>query len=279
MYKTFAPGLLGIEVSFEEAAVLAAENDFKGLQLNDRVLWEKGSKEVKQILERHSLKPGSLGLPVDIYASEKEYRQALQKLKVTARLAVSVGCERFSTYILPFSEKQPFVENLNFHVDRIGPVVEILEKENISLGLEFIGPKTLREGHEFPFIHTIEGILELISEVGSSAKGLLGVLLDSYHWYTAGSSTASLGKLGNEEIVDVHVNDAPTGIPRVQQQDDKRCLPGETGVIAIDDFMYHLREVGYDGPVMAEPFSDELAEMEPEKAAARVGQAMDEIWL
>jgi predicted xylose isomerase-like sugar epimerase len=45
--------------------------------------------------------------------------------------------------------------------------------------------------------------------------------------------------------------------------------------------MEKLRRMGYDGPVMPEPFSarvNELAKSEPLAAARLVGESMDKLW-
>jgi sugar phosphate isomerase/epimerase len=44
-----------------------------------------------------------------------------------------------------------------------------------------------------------------------------------------------------------------------------RALPGETGVIDITSFLHALQRMGYDGPVVPEPFKKELADL-PEDA-------------
>jgi sugar phosphate isomerase/epimerase len=79
----------------------------------------------------------------------------------------------------------------------------------------------------------------------------------------------------------VHVNDAPAGIARDDQIDTVRTLPMETGIIDLVGFMRALQEVGYDGPVMPEPFSrriNDLAATDPETAAREAARSMDTLW-
>ena len=59
----------------------------------------------------------------------------------------------------------------------------------------------------------------------------------------------------------VHVNDAPAGIAWDEQIDTVRTLPMETGVIDLAGFMQALQEMGYDGPVMPEPFSQRISDL------------------
>ena len=58
-------------------------------------------------------------------------------------------------------------------------------------------------------------------------------------------------------------------------------LPMETGVIDLVGFMRPLREMGYDGPVMPEPFSqrlNDLAATDPEAAVREAARSMDALW-
>ena len=150
----------------------------------------------------------------------------------------------------------------------------ILAEHGIRLGLEFLGPKTLRDGHPHAFIHTVQGMLELCDAVGPNA----GLLLDAWHWYTSGHDPADLELLSNQNVVDVHVNDAPTGIPIDEQVDGVRCLPGNTGVVDLDTFLGALTRIGYDGPVVVEPFYAPLRAMTADDAVRTMAEALAKVW-
>jgi sugar phosphate isomerase/epimerase len=45
-------------------------------------------------------------------------------------------------------------------------------------------------------------------------------------------------------------------------------------VIDLKGFLGALRQIGYDGPVACEPFSQELRKLPPEQALAEVATAM-----
>jgi len=272
MYKSFGPGALGLNLSLKEAARLASKYDFEGLQIDFDWREEHGAAEVSDILDERGLRPGSFGLPLDLLAEEEGYRSQLEGLPEKVQFAAQVGCKRCSTYIMSFSDERSFRENFEFHRRRLEEPARILGEYDISLGLEFLGPSSLRSGHRYEFIHTMEGMLELADAVDS---GQLGLLLDCWHWYTSGGDMDSLKKLEREDVVDVHINDAPAGIPIEDQVDTCRRLPGETGVIDLEGFLNVLRELGYDGPVMVEPFSDRLEEMTPEEATKTVARSLE----
>lgn len=56
------------------------------------------------------------------------------------------------------------------------------------------------------------------------------------------------------------------GFIRETQVDGKRELPLATGVFDLKSFMQGLVDIGYDGPLRTEPFSQPLNELENEEA-------------
>jgi sugar phosphate isomerase/epimerase len=59
-----------------------------------------------------------------------------------------------------------------------------------------------------------------------------------------------------------------------EQIDSVRELPMATGVIDLKAFLGALVEIGYDGPVRAEPFNKALREMPDDEALAATAAAM-----
>ena len=68
-------------------------------------------------------------------------------------------------------------------------------------------------------------------------------------------------QLTNQDVVYVHINDAPADRDVLEQIDNQRCLPGESGVIPNRELLGILQEIGYDGPVTVEPFNQRLREV------------------
>jgi sugar phosphate isomerase/epimerase len=85
-----------------------------------------------------------------------------------------------------------------------------------------------------------------------------------------------LKQLRLEQIIDVHVNDCPAK-PADEQHDQVRALPGETGTIDIKTFLGTLKAMGYEGPVMVEPFSQRVREMTPDDACAATATSLKKV--
>ena len=169
------------------------------------------------------------------------------------------------------SDDLTYQENFRQHARRLRAVGKILADHGVRFGLEFVGPATSRKGKRCEFVHTLGQLQELRAEIDVPT---VGILLDAWHWYTSGSTVDELRALRNEDVVLVHVSDAPPGIPVDEQIDSKRELPGATGVIDLRGFMGALKEIGYDGPVSVEPFCERLKELSREERAQAVAKSL-----
>jgi sugar phosphate isomerase/epimerase len=272
MFRCLNPGAIGVNLPWDQCLPLACKYGFEGIDVGiDPAV---PAAKITNALAQHSLKIGGTGLPVSLYGDDKAYDTAIVALQAIAARAAEIGVTRFATWILPFSDARPFTENVAWHAQRLGRAARVLARHGCRLGLEFIGPKTVRVGHKYPFVRTMEHMLELADAVGPNA----GLLLDSWHWYTSLGTVEDILALAPEQVVYVHINDAPAGVPVDAQKDNVRCLPGETGVEDLKGFLAALRKIGYDGPVVPEPFVKELASLPGEEAIRRVGEALKRIW-
>ena len=106
----------------------------------------------------------------------------------------------------------------------------------------------------------------------------VGLLVDSWHWYTSHGTVEELVQLSNKDIVHVHVNDAPAGVKVDEQVDNRRGLPATTGVIDMKGFINALVKIGYDGPVEVEPFDQDLRKLEPDTAVQKTAESLGRVW-
>jgi sugar phosphate isomerase/epimerase len=279
MYSALSPGAIGVAApTIEDAIAAARQGGFAGVEVNVRELAERVAREgagaLRALFDGSGVRPAAFGLPVDWHGSEEAWRRDLRALPDLARAAASVGCTRTNMWIMPASDDLTYAENRRFHLERLGPVASALGEHGVRFGLEFIGPKTLRDGKRHEFVYTLEGMLDLAAEIGPN----VGLLLDCWHWYTSHGTLEALRALTPEQIVYVHVNDAPAGVPIDDQVDNVRALPGETGVIPIADFLAALDRIGYDGPVVPEPFKASLRDLPSDAERLRVvGDSMRKI--
>ena len=274
MYPALSPGMIGVDMPFDAAARLAADVGFKGISVNIGAA-ASDPAAVQRTLKAHKLRPAAWGLSVEFRRDEESFRRGLAELPETAKAARAVGADRCSTWIMPISDTLAFQANFDMHKTRLRACAEVLAEHDCRLGLEFVGPKTAREGHPHDFIHTQDGMLDLCQAIGT---GNVGLLFDAFHWHTSHGTRDDIRRLSDALVVDVHINDAAEGRGPDEQIDNDRRLPGESGVIDLVGFLSGLNEIGYTGPVTPEPFSAKVRSMVPEDAIRATAEALLGVW-
>lgn len=271
MIKALSPGAIGVKApTIESAAEAARAGGFAAVEISPQQAVERGIEATRAALGEIAV--AGFGVPFDWRGEQDAWEHGLSALPAQAETMAALGCHRCSTWILPMSDTRTFEENREFHVARLAPIARILGTSGIHLGLEYVGPKTLWSKGKHPFVHTMKGMLDLGEEVGPN----VGLLLDAWHWYTSHETVDDIRALRSEQVVYVHVNDAPVGVAVDDQVDHTRALPLETGVIDLAGFFGALRSIGYNGPVVCEPFKKELSDLPDDAARLRtVGAAMD----
>ena len=193
---------------------------------------------------------------------EAAFRDGLKLLDENAAFAAAIGCHRMMAVMSPGSQT-PKDERRKFVKDRLIAVSEVLQRSNIRLGLEFLGPLYMRTGERSPyqFIYRLDETVALAKECGPN----IGVVLDAWHWFHSGGTTADILEAGKSRIVHIHVSDAKPA-PAEEVRDNQRFMPGE-GVIDLIGFFQALKKIGYEDGVSPEPLGRIPAEMAPEDGA------------
>jgi sugar phosphate isomerase/epimerase len=74
----------------------------------------------------------------------------------------------------------------------------------------------------------------------------------------------------------VEINDGLRGnYDRFSLPEFQRELPGATGVIDITGMIRKLDALGFEGPVVVEPWNAQITEMNPSDAVRRIKSALD----
>jgi sugar phosphate isomerase/epimerase len=275
MYPNLSAGAIGVSASMQEEVAYAHKHGFRGCDVDLAAAEQFGIAQTRDLFEQNDLIMGGCGLTVEFRQDDASFRSDLSELPRWADIAQKLGCTRCSTWVPSWSDERPFDEQFKLLRGRFRECAIVLKAHGIRLGLEFLGPKTLRDDHEYEFISTLSGMLEMADAVGT---GNVGLLLDAWHWYTSGGEMDQIERLTNDQVVYVHINNAPEGIAVDEQIDSVRVLPSQTSVIDLPAFLATLDKIGYDGPVTTEPFYEPLSKMAPDEAISTVKQSMVESW-
>jgi len=282
MYTSLMPGAIGIKgLSLEDSIALAAQAGFDAVWFDIReakaLADQHGADYVKDLFASKGVKPGGWGAPVR-WQDDANRDADLEALKPLADLGVALGNPFTTTGIMPGNDEHEFDDQYAFIIERLRPFAEALKASGVNLGIEFIAPKTLRNRFKYEFIYSMPQMLQLAADAGT---GNIGVLFDVWHHYTAHGTVEELDLLTTDNVFVVHVNDAPAGLEIDEQQDLSRTLPMETGVIPVPAMIAKLAEIGYAGPVIAEPFSgriNDLAATDPAAAATETRESITKLF-
>jgi sugar phosphate isomerase/epimerase len=267
-------GNLGISAGQLEAIELAARHGFESVGADGAGLASLDGNQLtdlKSLMKSKGLVFGAAGLPVDFRQDQARFEEGLKKLPKIAADLQRAGVDRMATWLRPCHDQLTYMQNFRQHASRLRQVAQVLGDGDVRLGLEYVAPKTSWVHQRYPFIHTLAEMKDLLAEVNA---GNVGLVLDSWHWWHAGDTAADLLALRGREVIAVDLNDAPVGIPKDQQVDNRRELPCATGIIDVGTFLNALNQIGYDGPVRAEPFHQAVNQMPKEEACAAAATAL-----
>lgn len=267
-------GNLGFSASQQEGIELAARHGFESVEVNAGYLGslsEEKLSELKALMKTKGLVFGAAGLPLEFRQDEARFEQGLKALPTFAAALHRAGADRAGTWLMPCHDKLTYLQNFRQHAARLRTAAKLLGEHGVRLGLEYVGPKTSWATRRYPFIHTMAEMKDLIADINT---GNVGFVLDSWHWWHAGDTAADLLSLKAGDVVAVDLNDAPAGIPKDQQMDNRRELPCATGVIDLAAFLNALNQIGYDGPVRVEPFNQAVNKLPKEEACAAAAAAL-----
>ena len=267
-------GNLGVKADLPTAIALANQHGFESVAPDAGHLGRLSDGQLSELLgdlKSKGLAWGAAGLPVEFRNDDAAFRAGMGELPAFASALKRAGATRVGTWISPGHGRLPYVANFRQHARRLRDVAVVLGDHGLRLGLEYVGPKTAWTASRYPFIHTLAEMRELIAEIGRDGVGLV---LDSWHWYTAGETAEDLRGLTGKDVVACDLNDAPRSVPLDQQRDGVRELPCATGVIDLKAFLATLAAIGYDGPVRAEPFNATVRTLPPDAAVAATARAM-----
>lgn len=278
LYKNLGHGHIGVRANQQQALDYAVKYGFDSITPNLGEFENKSPAEIRdwvETMKAKGIRYGSSDLPVQYRRDEEQFQESLARLPNQSKLAGQLAIERMVTWITPGHNELTYLKNFEKHRKRLREVAKVLKDSNIRLGLEFVGPRTSRIRYRFPFICAQPGMMELVEAIHT---GNVGLLLDSWHWYTSHGTVRELLQLSNKNIIHVHVNDAPAGIPTDQQVDNRRMLPVTTNMIDLKGFINALVKIGYDGPVECEPFDQELRKMEDNAALQKTIDSLNRLW-
>lgn len=128
------------------------------------------------------------------------------------------------------------------------------------------GVRLALEPVTFSPFRSLSQALEVIDAVGADRVGLC---VDTWHLWTAGTPWDEVAALPRELIVSVHLGDTLPRAEATWRDADRSALPGD-GVLPLPDAIEAIAATGYDGVWSVEMLSERHWEWDPEILAAEI---------
>jgi len=269
-------GSIGHVLSFPESCRLAEKYGFDAVNADRTYVREEGPLNAADVMQEHNIQPGAFAFSAAFNGcySDAEFERSLAHFEKDVAACQAAGFMCCVGYVQPSSDRLDYYEHFALLSQRLKRIKPFLEAYDVRLGLEFIGPTTMRVHRKFDFIHTMDGLRSLIA--AASAQNCVGFKLDAFHWYTSGAGLLNIEKLSPEEVLYVEINDGLKGdYNRFTLPEFQRELPSATGTINLVGMLRKLDAMGFQGPVVVEPWNAPLREMRPEEAVKTVKLALD----
>src|SRR5437764_2888991 len=261
-------GALTPGVSGADKIRLAAATGYAGVDWDLGPAKSAGVETTRALLAELKIQPTITNFPMPrplpFDGEQQAFQQALTELADDAAFTAAIGCRKMMV-VLPPSTTRTRQDQRALARDRMAAAAEVLQRSNIRLGLEFLGPLYMRSGRPggppvYPFIWNLPDALALANDCGSN----VGVILDVWHWYHSRSTIADILAADKSRIVHIHLSDAKD-TPPADVRDNQRLMPGE-GIIDLVGFFRALKKIGYEDGVSPEPLG-RVTGMPPEEAA------------
>lgn len=260
MFLALNSALTGNKVQWPEFVRLAGRVGYGGADLNLGAAMKEGVDATRSLLAEQKLRLSFCSLPVNVTGTDEVYQRGMGTLEEQAKFAAAVGCPRMMM-VLPTSSATPADELRAQLGGRLKAVGEVLARQNVRLGLEFLGPLMFRTRAPHIFIWRMNDAVDFAKECGPN----IGVVLDAWHWHHSGATVDDILKAGKQRIVTIHLSDAAKQAPE-DVKDNQRLLPGE-GVINLTGFFQALKQIGYEDGISPEVLGRIPADVSAEEGA------------
>ena len=146
-------------------------------------------------------------------------------------------------------------------------LASIAERHGVALAFEFRGRKDCS-------VQTLELADEIVQKVN---RRNIGLVIDSFHFYTGGSTIKMIDALDPKRLFIFHINDAED-LPPDQLTDARRLLPG-LGILKLKEMIEAFKRIGYDQVASVEIFRPEYSERDPFELARQAKAAVESVLL
>jgi|ERR1041385_2371064 2-keto-myo-inositol isomerase len=232
-----------------------------------KFLQENSATDLKALFAENGIKPLSINSIEHVtFRSPEAYAQIRAECEELSSIAQAIGCP----YIVVVPGKLPTGGLSSYEVIEESEVVlrelaSIGERHGVALAFEFLGQPDCS-------VQTLELAHEIVVKVN---RRNIGLVLDSFHFYTGGSTIKMIDALDPKRLFIFHIDDAEN-LPLDRLTDGHRLLPG-LGILPLKEIVAAFRRIGYDANASVEIFRPEYWERDPSELAHEAKAAVERV--
>jgi 2-keto-myo-inositol isomerase len=232
-----------------------------------KFLQENSTADLKALFAENGIKPLSINsIEHATLRDEAAYAQIKVECEELSSIAEAIGCP----YIVVVPGKLPpgglsSYEVIEESVGVLRELASIGERHGVGLAFEFLGQTDCS-------VQTLELADEIVVKVN---RRNIGLVIDSFHFYTGGSTIKMIEALDPKRLFIFHINDSED-LPRQKLTDANRVLPG-LGILPLKEIMAAFKTIGFDANASVEIFRPEYWERDPFELARDAKAAVERL--
>lgn len=223
--------------------------------------------DLKTLFHQNGLKPLSINSIEHVtFRDVSAYAQVKTECEELCSIAAAIGCP----YVVVVPGRFPpgglsSYEVIEETVKVLRELASIGERHGVALAFEFLGQRDCS-------VQTLELADEIVQKVN---RRNIGLVIDSFHFYTGGSTIKMIDALDPKRLFIFHVNDAED-LPPDRLTDAHRLLPG-LGILKLKEMIEAFKRIGYDQVASVEIFRPEYWERDPFELARAAKTALESV--
>jgi 2-keto-myo-inositol isomerase len=230
-------------------------------------LKHSSAADLKKLFAEAGIKPLSINSIEHItFRDAAAYAQIRSECEVLCAIAEAIACP----YVVVVPGRSPAghlssYEVIEESVRVLRELASVAERHGVALAFEFLGQPDCS-------VQTLSLASEIVQNVN---RRNIGLVIDSFHFYTGGSTVNMIDALDPKQLYIFHIDDAED-LPRAELTDANRLLPG-LGILPLPEIIAAFRRIGYDGAASVEIFRPEYWERDPFELALEAKAAVEKV--
>jgi 2-keto-myo-inositol isomerase len=223
--------------------------------------------DLQRLFDESGVRPLSINSIEHItFRDAASYEKIKAECEELSAIAAEIGCP----YVVVVPGKLPSngttsAEIIDESVKVLRDLCAIAADTRVSIAFEFLGEVDCS-------VRTLKAANEIVTRAGCEN---LGLVIDSFHYYTGGSTLEMIEALDSSHLFIFHIDDAED-LARESLTDANRLLPG-LGILPLKEIIAAFKRIGYDANASVEIFRPEYWERDPFELAREAKAAVESV--